>query len=1462
MYKNYLLCLFLFLVLGKTVSAQTVVSPVPTTTTFLSGASGITFNLENTNAGPIIVTGVDMYMDVASSGATYTLWYTTSALSGTSTVNTPTWTQIATNTPAAISASGVYPIFTGLTFNMPGTTTYRFCVVSSNRVDYGSAAPGNTATAGGVSLRVGDFQIAAANVGYAGSGANPSLANTPRWFYGSVTFMPAAPCVAPPTPGNPVASSTNVCSGGNLDLTLSGNSFGTGQTYQWQSGPSATGPWTNIGTASGSPSISLNPTATMWYRAGVTCSGNTQYTPTPIQVTVPGLFPGGTYTINSAVATGGTNFQSFTAAVDAIKCGIAGPVTFNVAAGSGPYNQKITIPHSATFTSTNTVTFNGNGAIITTVGAASGDNTITLNGADFIRFNNLKINNTGTTGYCVWLTNNADNNTFDGCTMETNLTATGSASSVMGVGCANTSTTTSGTGDCDNNVVSNCTLIGGYTGISFMGTASTINTGNKLLNCIVRDQYVYRNYALYQNGLVIKGNDMFNTTARATHSTFYGPMITTGCTKSLIDANKVHDPAPNGLTGTSTIYCLYAGADGTVGNENVFSNNIVYNIRNNGSHYGIYNTSSDYALYYYNSVTLDYTAATAGLAYGFYQITAATGIQLKNNIISVTKGGTGAMYPMFFNTTGTTYTLDRNNYYMASASTGAKGIGSLFGTPHTTIAAWATAASDPNSKSINPLFADATTGNLKPTEPTLDNLGLPITGITTDILGNTRSTTTPDIGAFEFSVIPCPAPAGLSAGTPTATGANLTWSASLNSIGYEYAVTTSATPPATGTATTATNFAATGLNPGTTYYLHVRSKCDPTTFSPWATLSFNTVCPAPPTPSITAIGLNGATATWTAVTGATGYQYFVSTSLTPPASGTATTATTFNPSGLDDATTYYVHVRTKCQGTIFSSWTTTSFTTLACTPPATPSITGVTYSGANVSWNVIGGALGYEYELSNSTTPPSAGTATTATSFSASGLNVSTTYYVHVRTKCNATTYSNWVTTSFTTTTSPCAAPSTSPAVTGVTHNSANINWPVVTGAASYEYALTNSSIPPTSGTLTTANNYNPATLTPATTYYIHVRTICGPSTLYSAWVTSSFTTLYAPCPDPIVSVTNIDYTSADISWNATGALDYEYVINTDPGSPTAGTTTTSTTYSATGLLPATTYYMHIRSRCVGSTRSPWINVSFSTLTCATVTPVLSNVDFTTADITWASSTGSVGYEYAVTLNSTPPATGIPTNSNSYNATNLMPNTTYYMHMRSLCQTGAYSVWTTISFNTMGCDKPNAPTVSNIGYGNAEVSWSKVAGVSGYEYAVTNDGYLPIITVNTGDTKVKVSDLAMATTYNFHIRTVCMGGYKSPWEVTVFRTKDHPTNVSDVNKGVSIEAYPNPTRDMVTVRLNGIANAGGEMMLTDMAGRVLKTVKVNAQETVVDMNQFAPGIYMLKYIDAENNSHTLRITKQ
>ncbi|PPD00312.1 MAG: hypothetical protein CTY35_02615, partial [Methylotenera sp.] len=89
---------------------------------------------------------------------------------------------------------------------------------------------------------------------------------------------------------------------------------------------------------------------------------------------------------------------------------------------------------------------------------------------------------------------------------------------------------------------------------------------------------------------------------------------------------------------------------------------------------------------------------------------------------------------------------------------------------------------------------------------------------------------------FAIETPSCTEPNGLTATLTSATGANFAWNVpSPTPTQYEWAATTSATPPASGDVVTSPAAASTSLTASTTYYLHVRSECAPGVYSAWAT---------------------------------------------------------------------------------------------------------------------------------------------------------------------------------------------------------------------------------------------------------------------------------------------------------------------------------------------------------------------------------------------------------------------------------------------------------------------------------------------------------------------------------------------------------------------------------------------------------------------------------------------------
>jgi hypothetical protein len=565
--------------------------------------------------------------------------------------------------------------------------------------------------------------------------------------------MPASACTAPPTAGTVTSNKTNVCAGESFTLSLSGNSSGTGQAYQWQRSTTGNAPWTNVGGANASPFFANTQVTSGFYRCAVTCSNVTAYSDS-LEITTPSLV-GGTYTINNALPASSTNFQSFTDAINHIKCGINSPVVFNVEPGSGPYNEQIVIPQIFGANATNTITFNGNGTTL----AYSTTNTnervgIYLNGADHVIIDSLTINGSG--GSAAWgivLNNKADSNIIRNCTINIgNLSST--STNYMGIVMNGSTTATATSGDNGNsNLFLNNEIIGGYYNFYLYGNSgsTTQNINNKIVGNRVKDAYLYSIYAIYQStGLAVSKNEITRPN-RTNTSTSSGVYVTTGTVGALIEKNRIYNMFGALSTSTSTFYGIYVGVDATVSSPTRIENNLIYNVGGNGAQYGIYNSGGDYMNVYHNTIALNDNVATSGSAYGIYQTTAAVGINIKNNIVYITRSGTGIKRLLHFNTNTSTIVSNKNVLFINAPSGSDNRVGQWGTTTFTTLNDWKTAntnAYDQQSVSVDPLFVNPSGGDYLFGEVSIDDFGEPV-GVTTDIQDSLRSASAPDPGAFE-----------------------------------------------------------------------------------------------------------------------------------------------------------------------------------------------------------------------------------------------------------------------------------------------------------------------------------------------------------------------------------------------------------------------------------------------------------------------------------------------------------------------------------------------------------------------------------------------------------------------------------------------------------------------------------------------------------------------------------------
>ncbi|CAN5404279.1 hypothetical protein BH09BAC1_BH09BAC1_09260 [soil metagenome] len=222
--------------------------------------------------------------------------------------------------------------------------------------------------------------------------------------------------------------------------------------------------------------------------------------------------PAGNYTINATQPASGTNYQSFTAAVAAMSCGIQGPVTFTVAYGSGPYNEQVTIPVISGASPTARVTFDGqhrDSTILAHNGTLTQYATLLINGADNIIIKNLTVRNASLgAGFGIQLTNAADSNVIKNVKVLLDVnTQNTSCYGIVASASLTVITTSAAEGNNANNLlIDSVTITGGHGGIRIEGATAILLKKNRITNCHISQVYNVGIMVDDSDSLIVHGN--------------------------------------------------------------------------------------------------------------------------------------------------------------------------------------------------------------------------------------------------------------------------------------------------------------------------------------------------------------------------------------------------------------------------------------------------------------------------------------------------------------------------------------------------------------------------------------------------------------------------------------------------------------------------------------------------------------------------------------------------------------------------------------------------------------------------------------------------------------------------------------------------------------------------------------------------------------------------------------------
>ncbi len=444
----------------------------------------------------------------------------------------------------------------------------------------------------------------------------------------------------------------------------------------------------------------------------------------------------GTYTISSN-ASQNPHYASFGAAVTALSDGVSGQVVFEVAPGT--YEEFVTIPSIQGASASNRVVFRGMGTdnqqvVLTSNAGYLEKNTLTLNGADYISFENMTIQTTSTNyANVVYLDKGVVSDYFINVRFVGYDNPNGGSGYVKNQNIIYDKSQDVGNLDSDLQF-RNCSFTYGDYAFYLQGPGWQKPNDTHLLieGCTFTNQRFKSMYLTYQEDAIVRNNTFENNKdvkeywAIDAFRCYYGTVVE----NNVIQAN---------LNTVNAEGIIFRPGTGSAERPVIVRNNMISIHSNDDYSYGIYVKDDETSHLYVSHNTVKLTGT--GAATNLFVDKSFQNLTVNNNIfINETPG-----YVFRYQSNDVT---GRICDYNRVSFTGEK-VGRLGATDYTTLAEWqAGTGFDTHTVLCTPSFVSATDLHLTAT----DGLAIanPLSYVTTDIDGEAR-TNTPCAGADEYT---------------------------------------------------------------------------------------------------------------------------------------------------------------------------------------------------------------------------------------------------------------------------------------------------------------------------------------------------------------------------------------------------------------------------------------------------------------------------------------------------------------------------------------------------------------------------------------------------------------------------------------------------------------------------------------------------------------------------------------
>lgn len=350
------------------------------------------------------------------------------------------------------------------------------------------------------------------------------------------------------------------------------------------------------------------------------------------------------------------------------------------------------------------------------------------------------------------------------------------------------------------------------------------------------------------------------------------------------------------------------------------------------------------------------------------------------------------------------------------------------------------------------------------------------------------------------------------------------------------------------------------------------------------------------------------------------------------------------------------------------------------------------------------------------------------------------------------------------------------------------------------------------------------------------------------------------PAPTGLAT-SGITNTAANIAWNAVnGATTYTYEYKATSASTWIVVNTSNTSASLTGLQAGTSYAWRVKTDC-----SSYTTANFSTTgsnpACVPPVNLSANVTGTrTVTLSWGAVAGATGYTVQYRVSTATAWTTVNTSSTSLNLSSLSVFTTYNWQVRTNCSN--YSAVASFTTAASSCSAPTGLAVSNITNNSARVSWGAVAGALNYTVQFRRSSVSNWTTFGTvTGTSATLTGLLSNTAYRWRVKAAC-SSYTTV--VASFTTLSSARIAKEeVTETASFDLYPNPTRDVLNIRLNDETQIGvAKAQVLDPVGRVLVSIVMDEMNKQVNVTGWNSGLYLVSVTDDKGKSATKKFVKE